>query len=867
MTTTITIRETGTSADGFSATIQFGPHAPIDISVRDPFSADEERQLEWYFEEWLTFPFTDTVAAQQVADSVRAYGEALFQQIFRDNPDAYVEYRALGDDLLLEIVGSPDFHTLHWEAIHDPNQTRPLAVEVPVVRKNLAHVPYRAELRPAPLLRVLLVTARPGGIGDVSYRTISRPLVEALDEGAVAAQIDIVRPGTFEALVKHLDDTKDQHGDGYHHILHLDMHGMLLTYAQYQKLARHQHSDSTMFRGFGQDDVEPYEGQRAFIFFDPDPNEGDGKAGRPVSADDLAKLLNARQIPIAVLNACQSGKQVGDVETSLGSRLLAAGVQLVVAMGYAVTVSAARILMVELYERLLAGNSPATAIRRARLELYNRKKRRVYFNQEIELEDWMLPVVYQNEPPQLDANTFEGQPPDRGVPYSRRDPMHGFVGRDLDILQIERHLLGQRSVLLVRGMGGAGKSTLLHHLGWWWQTTQLVREVFYFGYDERAYTLPQIVQAIGTQLGLPLSGIAAQDRALVLRHLRSTRHLLILDNLESVTGERLAVQNTLNAEQQTALRDFLRELAGDRPGQETPRTLVLLGSRAGEAWLRAPQGPLREVDIYEMPGLDAEAQSDLARAILQSAGAPRYYEDDEHKADFQRLLRLLGGYPLAMEVVLGNLRDAKPGAVIERLQGADVSLDRVAGGQGDKESADDVIRLKTESILKCIEYSHSNLSAQAQALLLCLAPFTGVINTQWLPQYTEQLRAQTALADLPFQQWESVLQEAARWGLLAPHEIGGGYLRLQPTFPYFLKSRLNQEDEAAQKQAVEQAFRAHYDEIGGALAQWIQSKEPQGQQLGQTLIGVEYENLMTALNFALDEHVSILRVYLKSPVW
>ena len=59
------------------------------------------------------------------------------------------------------------------------------------------------------------------------------PLVEALEMGKVAAQIDIVRPGTFEALVNKLEDVRDDYGDGYYHIIHLDVHGVLLTHDQY----------------------------------------------------------------------------------------------------------------------------------------------------------------------------------------------------------------------------------------------------------------------------------------------------------------------------------------------------------------------------------------------------------------------------------------------------------------------------------------------------------------------------------------------------------------------------------------------------------------------------------------------------------
>jgi hypothetical protein len=38
-------------------------------------------------------------------------------------------------------------------------------------------------------------------------------------------------------------------------------------------------------------------------------------------------------VPITILNACQSGKQIGSSETSLGSRLMQVGVQLVLVCG------------------------------------------------------------------------------------------------------------------------------------------------------------------------------------------------------------------------------------------------------------------------------------------------------------------------------------------------------------------------------------------------------------------------------------------------------------------------------------------------------------------------------------------------------
>jgi CHAT domain-containing protein len=228
--------------------------------------------------------------------------------------------------------------------------------------------------------------------------------VTALRNSHIRAQIDLVRPGTFAALIHHLEEARNdkRRGDGYYHIIHFDLHGSLLTYEQYKAIEPGQLSNPHLFHGYGQSKIEPYEGYKAFLAF------SDAEPGKPdlVSDEAIADLLARHRIPIAILNACQSGKQVGETETSLGSRLMAAGVQTAVAMGYSVSVSAAERLMTHLYSHLLAGRPLAQAIRRARLELYNDKNRRAAYDQTIALEDWLLPVVYQNRASQLPIVPF-----------------------------------------------------------------------------------------------------------------------------------------------------------------------------------------------------------------------------------------------------------------------------------------------------------------------------------------------------------------------------------------------------------------------------------------------------------------------------
>ena len=841
--TLISIRERPNGPAGSNATLSFDGLGEYPVTVRDPFEGtDGEARLEWYFEGHLRLPFADTVKAREAAASVALYGEALFEQVFADR-QAFARYsgalQAGVGSFRIEIAGSPEFHRLHWEALKDPALPRAFSLEAPLVRKNLGPQPVEAVMRPSPTINLLIVTARPQGSRDVGYRTISRPLVERLRQARIPVRIEILRPGTYKALLQHLEEVRDQHGAGFYHVIHFDTHGGLLTHEQLQQ---GMESDRFLYQArYGRDDLSAYDGLKAFLLLEA---EKEGQAD-PIEAGELADLLKTNQVPIAILNACQSGKQVGEQETSLGSRLMEAGLQVVLAMGYSVTVSAAELLMEHLYFQLFEGKDLAAAIRRARLELYNQKGRRAYFDRMIDLEDWVLPVVYQNQP--VRPAVREMTAAERTAYYERQaatvaepETAYGFFGRDLDILAVERRVL-KRNLLLVRGMGGAGKTTLLHYLASWWQGTGFVGQVFSFAYDDRAWNRQQILVEIARKLlgearfyseFQPLSLDAQQ--AFLARLLRAERHLLILDNLESITGAHLAVRNTLPPAEQNALRRFLGELAGGR-------TLVLLGSRGGESWL-AP-GTFEE-NVHDLPGLDSQAASMLAERILERHGATRYREDP----DLARLLALLAGYPLALQVVLKNLARQTPAQVLAGLQAGDVSLD----------SRDN--QKKTESILRCIEYSHSNLSLDAQGLLVCLAPFVGVINTNLLPQYSERLRAQPELSHLPFDRWQEVLQEATDWGLVSSHELPG-YLHLQPTLPYFLRSRLQADEQSDVRQAVETSFRQVYEPFAGALYELLGSKEPQETMMGQALAGLEYENLNVALDLALGTKASILQPY------
>jgi tetratricopeptide (TPR) repeat protein len=827
--TVVRITEVPGGADGaFAARVGFGDGAEYEVTVTPPGDASGERLLAWYFEEHLRFPFLDRDKERQAVAGLRQYGESLFWQVL--GGAAAHDYRRLRersfDGCRLEVTGSAGFQLLHWESLRDPELEEPLSVRLPVTRR-VALLPSKFELPPdQPTLNILLVTARPFGRRDVGYRTISRPLLDALQQASIPVTVDLVRPGTWQALRDHLRETRTRHGgSGWYQVAHFDLHG---GFNEYRELDRLRSAGQLLFAG---PRVEQFEGRRPFLFFETN-EEGKGVA---VPAASVASLLAEHRVPVAVLNACQSAMQEGS-EASLAQQLVAAGVPAAVGMAYSVTVTAAALAMPVLYGRLTQGADPVTALHAARQALRDDPVRNAYYDQDLDLEDWVLPVGFSQQPVPLrlrpmneaeEAAFYQRQADTGDEPVTE----YGFVGRDLDIQAVERRLLtvGDGNELLVQGMAGAGKSTFLRHLGWWWQRTGLVQQVFRFSWEDRAWTAAQIIREIRSRLLSPveqaradLMPAAAQlEQAAGL--LRASRNLLILDNAESITATPAAIPHAIDPAEQAQLHTLLARLRGGK-------TLVLIGSREAEDWL-AP-GTFA-ANVYPLPGLDPQAASTLTDRILRRHHAQRWLDDEAERQALADLTRLLGGYPLPMTVVLPALATASPSQVLADLK---------AGGS----SAD-----PAQKIIAAIEYSHGRLDPALQEALLLLAPFTSVIpSSQVLADYRSALLENGSAGISGEPDLDSAVAEAVRVGLASPHPVLGDWVQVQPVFPYFLRTRLG--DRPGLREAVDRAHYQLYTYLGDELHGLLQAPgDPRARAAGQAATRAEYANLTAALAWGL----------------
>lgn len=133
-----------------------------------------------------------------------------------------------------------------------------------------------------------------------------------------------------------------------------------------------------------------------------------------------------------------------------------------------------------------------------------------------------------------------------------------------------------------------------------------------------------------------------------------------------------------------------------------------------------------------------------------------------------------------------------------------------------------------------------------------LAAFTGWIHAEMLPLYLQRL-------GLPEQDAAPVLQTWQAAGLLLPDPDNPDFL----TFPVSLSDelRLKLAQDAQRQGEVEVAFREHYTHYGQVLLSAVQSAETTQRRRACDVIEREYENMATALQFAIRDRAPIGPLY------
>ncbi|HEX4611202.1 MAG TPA: CHAT domain-containing protein, partial [Urbifossiella sp.] len=759
-------------SDGWAApAVAIAP--PNSVRVEGRPNDDLTHQLRWYLEQFLEYPFhPDDEYAGRVQAALQKWGRQTFTTLFGSGAARDFYHDATRDglpNLTVRVASdSPFILGWPWEALEDEGKGR-LAQHCAVERRTEKQSrPTTTPSLPTDRVNVLLVIARPLA-GDVRYRSVSRSLVEMAAEHTFPISVHVLRPPTFDNLREHLR-THPNH----YHILHFDGHGAYRTDAPPP--------------GGGNVMMRAADGRLLF--------EKDDGTPHPVEADKLSELLRDNAVPAVVLNACQSAMiddRATDPFASVAAALLKAGTRSVVAMAYALYVSGARQFLPAFYRLLFESGSLAAAVRAGRQQMLARPER-VCARGTFPLDDWLVPVVYQQDPPDFSfvtraAGESVGKRASRLPEEARDDRNHyGFVGRDGAILALERAMHRPPTGILITGLGGVGKTTLVKgFLHWLEQTGGLGAGALWFDFREvrsAEYVLNRLGEALTGKPEFATHGVkekldflADACRKLPLR--------VVWDNFESARGVvRTGAAGNLSDADAGLLKDLLTRLRG---GQ----TKVLITSRSAEEWLG---GPTNVGAPVALGGLDGEERWEFANAVVRDLGLVI----DRKDPALAKLMKLLRGHPLAMRVVLAKLGGTTAKALEAALA---ANLATLLPGAGDEAEA---------ALLATLRFATDSLPAEWQSLLIPLGLHEGYVQAGLL-----EMMAKAVERGPPWAVINDCLTALGNAGLV--RDMGQAIYELHPLLTSYLRATVGTHPSEA-RETWTRAFVEVMGQLANALA-------------------------------------------------
>jgi hypothetical protein len=620
-------------------------------------------ELHWYFNEYLEEPWVQT-RPDTIVESIPLYGDYLFQSVLAPNTDeAWTLFWELVNThnfhrLTISIESrSPSFEALLWETMKRPEHDNFLfKSNVRFCRKPQAILSHRkVTIRPGKVLRILLVTARPGGRDDVAYETLQRPIVQLARGAKYPVEITLLRPGTFEALRKHLEKGKFKE---YYHIIHLDMHGTMLSKEQYNDPEKRQ-VNSLRFAikktaetfnidiGVENADAEMTSGEKwPFLLFESTSSQHEAT---PIAAYQLANVIEPAGIPVCIINACHSASTSQDsVISSFATDLSKRGIQQTLAMQHSISTDAAKIMLSELYANLVEQKTMANSFNIARNQLFSDKNRRGAADMKIELNDWISPVLYTHVDGSFALQKLEREDLAQWgasmVPIPRFK--YPFVGRDMDIHVLEQ-LLGRHGQVHLRGMYGSGKSCLVTFLKYWWQSTRFCNIVIDLD-EETHWTFPIFLNKILLKLdpSTDLKGLNTTDIKNTLKaalpHFRQ-KTLIIFDS-----SSEHGIQSLFETENDfKQVFNFIQE----NLSQGSDHNLYsIFSSPIAEPELQQTDAPLPE---FQLLGMEEKACYELIRSIFPNADqheGQKAYENlvSSFRHEVEQLIALCHGLPAVL---------------------------------------------------------------------------------------------------------------------------------------------------------------------------------------------------------------------------
>jgi predicted ATPase len=269
-------------------------------------------------------------------------------------------------------------------------------------------------------------------------------------------------------------------------------------------------------------------------------------------------------------------------------------------------------------------------------------------------------------------------------------PPTPLVGRDKELAELAGALASSRMRLVtLTGTGGSGKTRLAIEVA-----QQLVNDFpdgVYFVGLAAVTVAEQVWTAIAEALDLRLPDPSA---AKLLHYLAHQNALLVLDNLEQLTGADTVVTELL---------------------AQAPHIAVIATSRRPLHVAAEYEHAVTSLDVPSDASLHAAQQSGAVQLFVQQAKRVRsgFALTADNAADVAALCRRLDGLPLALELAAARTKLLSPRALLARL---DKALDIPAAG---------VVPDRQKTLRDTIAWSEELLTPQQRTFFHQLGVFAG----------------------------------------------------------------------------------------------------------------------------------------------
>lgn len=740
-----------------------------------PLGPIEAEELAWYLERYLIWPSGPFIErARRVEAALPEWGRQLYNALLHDHsrdplaawnaaPPAAERRFTIKIDKEL-VAGAPAekqaeaneaatlLLALPWELLHDDRGFLFQGARGVRVRRSLPNRHPQPALATQPPIRVLLVSPRPedDSAAYLDHRVSARPVVEALSRLGPLAEFKILEAPTFPALQQELDRAQA----APYHVIHFDGHGV----------------------------YDPETESGALCFEDPtDSAKTEHRRSQNITADQIAQVIHNRRVPLFFLEACQTAKPGESPNTSVAGRLLESGVASVAAMSHSVLVETARRFVTAFYRDLLSGKRVGQAMLAAQKALKSDTFRAKTFTGDLHLEDWFVPVLFQEEQdPQLIREVPSRQIRDvleeqqeLSLGEIPPEPDHRFVGRSRELLTAERLLHTERYIVL-EGQGGEGKTTLAAELARWLLLTRRYARGAFARLDVQL-DARRILFHLANQLAPTRIVEAGNDEAHAWRILEAAlkehRTVIILDNMESVLEP--AANSPAAASFDRKTLDEVLSLA--QRLTKTGDTRVIFTSREP---LPAPFSSAR--NLVPIRRLDRRDAIHLVGKVLGEGNLmPHAKDSGQNDQEIENLVDSVGCHARSLVLIAREVAAAGVRNATEKLHEIMASLHR--------KHPDD----RERSLFASVELSLRRLSPETRQRIRPLAVFQA---GGWLPIIAMVLGLDTANDEAV-----ALANQLIETGLVEP--LAFSYLRFDPALAPTLLATLNPEELAAARES------------------------------------------------------------------